>query len=79
MKKAKSEKQNSKLENDAYHLQGTLLKHLLEGMGSVLVMFPDDSYQKPSRNGFAHDMKRLKKDSNAVSRIIRLKTSTYGK
>lgn len=55
----------------------SLLRNLLEGMGLVLVLYPEDSYRLPSEAGFSEDIENLRSDARKIASDLRKTTARY--
>ena len=55
------------------------LKHLLEGARRVLVLYPNDTYIRPSGADFNKDIAALRNDNNRVVLDLRKTVKKYCK
>jgi len=58
---------------------GQLLRNILSGARQVMVIWPDDDYIIPGRDGFAQDARALGKDARQIAYGLRKSAKEYGK
>lgn len=55
------------------------LKNIIDGVRQVLVLFPSETYVRPSRTDFRKDVKVLRQDSKRVIRDLNKTVEKCGK
>ncbi len=63
--------------NTNKHRQG-FLKSVIEGMVSILVIYPENAYQHPDNVGFVKDREALNGDVGKVAADLNKTLSAYG-
>lgn len=63
--------------NTNKHRQG-FLKAIIEGMASVMVIYPENAYQQPDKTGFIKDREALNGDARKVAANLNKTLSAYG-
>ena len=58
-------------------MKHTLLKNLIEGARSVMVIFYHDDYQYPDRKGFSNDVKKLSGDFKTLGKDMKRTLTKY--
>lgn len=58
---------------------GRLLRNILYGARQALVLWPEDDYIRPGRDGFAMDREALSKDARQIAYGLRKATKEHGK
>ena len=56
----------------------SILKNIIDGMASVLVLYPENDYQRPDKLGFSQDAANLRADFNRVATDLRNTVLKHG-